>query len=417
MANFDRASAEASSFSGCRRAVPAGWRTFTTSLSEADRLAEEGERRPSDRARCIVAVKRVGVQIGLKAADLLLLDTLTAFTQPQDWSAGQRPIVWASNAYLMERTGFSLSTLKRHARRLAEVGVITFRDSPNGKRWGRRDVDGVIVEAYGFDLSPLSARLDEFEALADELAEERALCQRLRRRITIARRSIRARLEAADGKGQGGRRMATLQAAFETLLAQLPGARAPSNILDDVYRRLADLLCRVERLFSPEPLSDAQATTSENLNPREASSEPHIQDTNQLQSVDSKSLEESSASFRQEDEKTGIGIELRTILQSCPEFASWGTNLDSDLKDWRDLVWVADRLRPMIGVSDDAWMSAQQQMGRTAAAAALALVFEKFHADEVRSPGGYLRGMATKARAGELHLARSFFGRLCQMAA
>ncbi len=41
----------------------------------------------------------------------------------------------------MEQTGFSLSALKRHARRLAEAGVIAFQDSPNGKRWGRRDVD------------------------------------------------------------------------------------------------------------------------------------------------------------------------------------------------------------------------------------------------------------------------------------
>ena len=37
----------------------------------------------------------------------MLLDTLGAFTQAQDWEQGQRPIVWASNAYLMEQTGFS----------------------------------------------------------------------------------------------------------------------------------------------------------------------------------------------------------------------------------------------------------------------------------------------------------------------
>jgi hypothetical protein len=30
--------------------------------------------------------------------------------------------------------------------------------NPNGKRYGRRDGKGRIVEAYGFDLSPLGAR-------------------------------------------------------------------------------------------------------------------------------------------------------------------------------------------------------------------------------------------------------------------
>ena len=76
--------------------------------------------------------------------------------------------------------------------RLVELGVISFQDSPNGKRWGRRDADGRIVEAYGFDLSPLSARVEEFEELHAELQAERELCQRLKRQITVARRMIRA---------------------------------------------------------------------------------------------------------------------------------------------------------------------------------------------------------------------------------
>ena len=136
-----------------------GWRKPTPGLGVATQLAQAGERVSVPKSKAFVAVKRVGAHIGLKASDMMLLDTLGAFTQAQDWEEGRRPIVWASNAYLMEQTGFSLSALKRHARRLAEAGIIAFRDSPNGKRWGRRDADGVIVEAYGFDLSPLSARV------------------------------------------------------------------------------------------------------------------------------------------------------------------------------------------------------------------------------------------------------------------
>ena len=47
----------------------------------------------------------------------------------------------------------------------------------------------------------------------------------------------------------------------------------------------------------------------------------------------------------------------------------------------------------------------------------MALVFDKHCAGEVASPGGYLRGMADKAGAGELHLERSFYGRLSGQAA
>ncbi len=123
-----------------------GWRKPTPGLGKAEQLAQVGEQRSYGRSECVVAVKRVGAFLGLKAADLMLLDTLAAFTQSQDWGEGRRPIVWASNAYLIEQTGFSLSALKRHARRLAESGIIAFQDSPNGKRWGRRDDEGHIIE-------------------------------------------------------------------------------------------------------------------------------------------------------------------------------------------------------------------------------------------------------------------------------
>ena len=56
-------------------------------------------------------------------------------------------------------------------------------------------------------------------------------------------------------------------------------------------------------------------------------------------------------------------------------------------------------------------------MGKQMAAAAMALVFDKHAKGEVASAGGYLRGMTEKARAGELHLERSFYGRLSGQAA
>ncbi|MEL7113804.1 MAG: helix-turn-helix domain-containing protein, partial [Pseudomonadota bacterium] len=90
-----------------------GWRKPTPGLGIAERFAQAGERVSVPKSRAFVAMKRVGAHIGLKAGDMLLIDTLGAFTQAQDWEEGQRPIVWASNAYLMEQTGFSLSALKR----------------------------------------------------------------------------------------------------------------------------------------------------------------------------------------------------------------------------------------------------------------------------------------------------------------
>jgi len=312
---------------------------------------------------------------------MMLLDTLGAFTKPQDWGQGRRPLVWPSNAYLMEQTGFSLSALKRHTRRLAQAGVITFKDSANGKRWGHRDSAGHIIEAYGFDLSPLSARTEEFEALFAELQAERALCQRLRRQITVTRRMIRARIETALDEGLAGP-WGSLAAAFDALLQKLPSHRATSDELHQTARAFEGLSQKVSQTFHAaisqgKDLHTSQGTIerSVNMNPKGADIEPHIQST------------------------------------TCPEFLAWGKSLSARARNWGDLHRLAGHLGPMIGITEQIWNAAQRSLGREQATAALMLVFEKHAKGEVTTPAAYLRGMLRKARAGELHLTRSFMGR------
>ncbi|AKS47825.1 replication initiation protein RepC [Octadecabacter temperatus] len=423
-----------------------GWRKPSPGLGIAEQLASEGERLAVPKSRAFVAVKRVGAHIGLKAGDMMLLDTLGAFTQAQDWEESRRPIVWASNAYLMEQTGFSLSALKRHARRLAEAGAISFQDSPNGKRWGRRDAEGVIIEAYGFDLSPLSARVDEFEQLHAELQTERALCQRLKRQITVTRRMIRARIEAALSGALKGP-WVQFTGAFEDLLDRLPRRKEASEHLMGLLTWFKDLQQRVEAayLLAAQPIQAVENLTettgqvsnmTQDMDPIGVNTDPHILTTKQLDSVTCSSSEtEEAASVvpnaQPEDQvdseleewvaetrkKRGAAVDLPTVMQACPEFASWAHNIGGFLKDWSDLHRVAGQLRPMIGISEHAWNVAQDRLGPQIATAALVLVFEKHSAGEVASPGGYLRGMVEKAGAGELNLERSFYGRLNGLAA
>ena len=423
-----------------------GWRKPTPGLGIAEQFAQAGERVAIPKTQAFVAVKRVGANIGLKAGDMLLLDTLGAFTQVQDWEEGQRPIVWASNAYLMEQTGFSLSGLKRHARRLAEIGVISFKDSPNGKRWGQRDADGRIIEAYGFDLSPLSARVEEFEQLQAELQAERELCQRLKRQITVARRMIRARIDAAVSSTLRGP-WEHFSGLFEDLLSRLPSRKTASETLEQLLAWFKELQEHVEAAYLKAVRADEvvenTAETSEQvskrtqeMNPREVISEPHILVTNQLNPVTRNRSETEQAAgvmpnappeeqvdreledwVTETRKKRGAALDLPTVMQACPEFASWARNMGGYLKDWGDLHRVAGQLRPMIGVSDHAWNLAQDRLGPQIATAALVLTFDKHCAGEVASPGGYLRGIVQKAGAGELHLERSFYGRLSGQAA
>ncbi len=423
-----------------------GWRKPTPGLGIAEQFAQAGERVAIPKTQAFVAVKRIGAHIGLKAGDMLLLDTLGAFTQAYDWEEGQRPIVWASNAYLMEQTGFSLSALKRHARRLAEIGVISFKDSPNGKRWGHRDADGRIIEAYGFDLSPLSARVEEFEQLQAELQAERELCQRLKRQITVARRMIRARIEAASHAALRGP-WEHLSGLLKDLLDRLPRRNTASETLERLLAWFRELQERVEATYlrairADEGVENTTKTTeqvsekTQEMDPREVNTEPHILITNQLNLVTCNRSETEQAAgvvtneppeervdreledwVAETRKKRGAALDLPTVMQACPEFASWARNMGGYLKDWGDLHRVAGQLRPMIGVSEHAWNLAQDRLGPQIATAALVLTFDKHCAGEVASPGGYLRGIVQKAGAGELHLERSFYGRLSGQAA
>ncbi len=108
-------------------------------------------------------------------------------------------------------------------------------------------------------------------------------------------------------------------------------------------------------------------------------------------------------------------VEISTVMAACPNFAEIVRDLGGGyLRDWNDFHRVAGQIRPMVGISEDAWNKAQEILSPLVAAAAIALVYDKHTTGEVNSPGGYLRGMCEKAKAGELHLERSFYGRMSE---
>ena len=427
-----------------------GWRKPTPGLVVAEQHARAGERLFVPKSQAIVATKKVAAAIGLKSQDLLLLDTFGAVTQPQDWEQGRRPIVWASNNFLMEQTGFSLATLRRHVRRLCEAGLIWMKDSPNGKRYGIRDDDGYILDAYGFDLAPLAARAAEFEALHAQIKEERQYCKALRNTITVTRRTIRAKIEkAVESRLRGPWR--ELQDEFAMLLERLPKRSTGPETLRDVVAWFKALQQRVEQAFEaafdwPEQ-PDADSATQDlqteadvvslhqNMTPTGVSDETHILTTNEPYPVNSNRFETKRAAGavpeqppaerveRPDDvdlegewsthtNKARSDIDIPMLMLTCPQFGEMARDLEGYIRDWNGVHRAATKIRPMVGISEHAWNVAQRALGPEVATAALALIYDKHATGEVSSPGGYLRGMVQKAQAGELHLERSFYGRL-----
>ena len=120
-------------------------------------------------------------------------------------SAGPGIVVFPSNKELSIRAhGMAPATLRRHLACLVDAGLIIRRDFPNGKRFARRGQGGEIEDAFGFDLTPLVARAEEIENLAEEVRAENRAMALLREKITLTRRDIAKMIATGIEEGVSG---------------------------------------------------------------------------------------------------------------------------------------------------------------------------------------------------------------------
>jgi len=84
------------------------------------------------------------------------------------------------------------------------------------------------------------------------------------------------------------------------------------------------------------------------------------------------------------------------VLQACPDFVLFARH---GIPSWQDFVIVADTVRGAFGISPSAWAEAVDVMGAEEACVALAAIAQR--SAMIKSPGGYLRNLTEKARAGK----------------
>ena len=396
--------------------APTGFRRMTPGLLKADRAAEsfaglpEGVKSPG---QLLATLKAAAPRLGISPRVVHAVDWLFRFTQPQDWEEGSRPIVWPSASTQEEALGLSSTQVKEINRRLIDLGLITMRDSPNGKRYGRRhEKTGHIIEAYGFDLAPIAMRHAEFVRLAEEGRAERAAMGRLRRRATIARKAITQILETAQEYGFAGEEWITLAGETAALVRALRDAERPEDMetgVKSLERRQRAARERLEILLG---VVDSV--------PKQPENRPHIYNYKSTPNPDQDTViaakdssgegegpgaQSPAPEQRQRPEKGMVhGIRPDELPRLTPKLKPY---LQRPTPAWPDIIDAADWLRHDLGVSKSLWGDACLAMGRELAAVALAIVSTKEVAHFQTSPGGYFHGMVTKAKAGELHLERT----------
>ena len=351
----------------------------------------------------LYAFKDAEPYLGLPAQSYKLVDWLVRLTKPQDWEEGSRPIAWPEARRQAEFLGVSPRAVQLLNRTLQEAGIFVMRDDPQGRRYGYRDPKtGRITKAFGFDLSLLMERHEEFKKIAVEAQIERNRMKKLRQQKTLARKAIAQAAEELGAQGHDSEALQRLlQEAAELVKAGSQCDRSDELALavqalerrrDEIQQMLSDLIKPVETTPMGEENFAHSTTTTLTAN-----------DINHTVIAASKSsgVAETTGPNDQGQSKPKhlfpetLHITPATLVELAPRLAPYLPPRARD-QNWPEIVEAALFLSGEMGINRTLWSRACQVMGREYAAVAMAIVSTRPEGHFTSGPGGYFAGMLRK---------------------
>lgn len=328
--------------------------------------------------------------IGVGDRALAVLAGLLSFYPDDQLSEENGLIVFPSNRQLSLRAhGMANATLRRHLAALLECGIILRRDSPNGKRYARKDRAGELEDAFGFSLAPLLVRTEEFQMAAEQVRADSRALKLMRERITLQRRDIGKLIEAARDEDAPGP-WTSLWGRFRAVVDQLPRKADVAT--------LEPLAAALDAIRDEVDIALERFINDENMSANESHNELQQSDSNTETSLELEpALEQAWAKAEphlkpQTPPKT---YPLGLVLKACPEIGDYAVD---GISNWRDLVATAAQVRGYLGVSPSAYEEASHVMGQEVTAIVIACILQR--AQHINSAGGYLRALTEKAKEG-----------------
>jgi replication initiation protein RepC len=325
------------------------------------------------------------------------------FTKPQDWEEGSRPIAWPEARRQAEFLGVSVRAVQLLNRTLQEAGIFVMRDDPQGRRYGYRDPkSGRITKAFGFDLSLLMERHEEFKKIAVEAQIERNRMKKLRQQKTLARKATAQAAEELGVRGYDSEALQRLlQEAAELVKAGSQCHRSDELALavqalerrrEEIQRMLSDLIKPVETTpMGEEIFAHSTATT---LTPNDINHT--VIATNKSNGVaETTGPNDQGQSKPKHLFPETLHITPATLVELAPRLAPYLPPRARD-QNWPEIVEAALFLSGEMGINRTLWSRACQVMGREYAAVAMAIVSTRPEGHFTSGPGGYFAGMLRK---------------------
>lgn len=338
-------------------------------------------------------------RLGVSERSLAVLDALLSF-HPETVLTGEGLIVFPSNQQLGLRAhGMAPATLRRHLAALVEAGILIRRDSPNGKRYARKNRAGEIEKAFGFDLSAIVARAEEFAARAEEVRAANRAVKYAKERITLCRRDIAKMIAAGIEEGvtvpyrsSGPSDWPALHALFRSIIERLP--RVASLIELEAAADELSLLAGEIGSFLENHVN------TRNESAKESHSERHKQNSKTNHLIESELRPRRDEAARLEpmiqEPKREYAFPLQMVLDACPDLVDYAR---TGIGNWRDFQATIATVRPMLGISPSAWEEALDAMGEGQASIVVACILQR--GSQIGSAGGYLRDLTRRSRTGE----------------
>jgi replication initiation protein RepC len=399
------------------------------------------------------AVKRVSRHIGLSPDARKILDALFDRTNENDWKPGQQPIVFPSNRTLLdaldiEESKSNYERVRRALKVLRQHSMIAFKDSPDRKRYGKRNVHGYLIfkETFGILLSPIAGLYADLVALHDRHTAVKNEHNNIRRSFSSAMSELLTSIEyfarhdhpvammrfqtfhddIRERYKQSGRCWATKKALLAEITSINEQADGLMNALCETKAKRDDAVL-TPIIGGGEPLLDSGALRTSNLSSNSISNElsdvkgndfengngsdtrsSHkiVQSANAKLLASIKAKSELKAGLSDKEQSPATPKQLIALLPIKDADTLWPSMSRKSLAAGIDQIAVNNGIGR--GTIDDLRMT----MRPDSANCALVLMVVK---GDLRDPKAYAGGLIRKYRAGTLNMRRSVWGRLKQM--
>jgi replication initiation protein RepC len=363
-----------------------GGRRLRHAALAARKLALEAGRTVT-RKELSTAAREAGKALDLRPAQRAILSELVACWGEQEW---ERLLVWPSNDYLMSRTGLTERAIRRVLRQLIDLQLIVPKDSPNGKRYAVKDLAGQVVDAFGFDLTPLYARRGDWAVMLMEQKQLREVQKRAFDEVTICRRATEEALNALAEHFPDVDRM-ELEARLGALQAGTP-TRSHITLSADLLDAWQLLRTDAEEAFYEAGNAGLRVR--------------HLETDNGSPSETCNKGFPKKAGPVRPTEQPAEHLSPELILEACPTLGDY----PKPIEDIADVVAAGRYLRASLSANESAWNEAVAEIGLVRAAVTVIYVLQLYDDDvssgegRIKNPGGYFRAMARLVKAGKIDL-------------